>query len=252
MSLEPHSKTELVETLHQYLGIIRDAPTAICYKEFLTRDENGLERRLGIFGEVHRANSSESSIAKKVIETYEHFAVEGATKIPLSLKLISLAFIPAVLSYMIATKRTFPAASTLLKKHPSAPHHSLEDHDIQLFSFSQLCAIGITGLYASVVSPYNYWYLKKYGDPNIPGTQAYEKEMQEKESGKKGIMSRISEYSLEKNRSQRDQRMAERTAEICQQEQSGNLLVVVGRKHLDGVVENLSKKLSLTERFSYP
>ena len=167
--------------------------------------------------------------------------------------LVSLAFIPASLAFISGNRRTHPSASSLLDKHPYPSYsHSLGDCDAELWSFSQLCSFAITGLYQSVISPYMYWSYKKHSDPYIPGTQAYEELMQEKKNGKKSLMSKISEHGINANFPQREQRMAEHTAEIFQQKKPGDLLVVVGKAHLDGVVENLGKQLSLTEKFSYP
>ena len=101
------------EYLHLYLNERRDYPLAIRYKEFQARDEDGLEKRLGILGEAHFATNMESIIAEKIIHSYTAFAIEGATKMPNFFKFFSLAFAPALLTYAFATERTAPPANSL-------------------------------------------------------------------------------------------------------------------------------------------
>lgn len=220
------------------------------YKEYLTK-LNGLEKRLGVFGEVHIYTPDESRFAREIMPNFDTVAVEGANQ-KSSLSWIGVLYIPMLLAYITGTNRSLGSdtSETLAEKYGKQVVR-LEEDEEQLFPITQKIALATVGTISIPMSPFIYGYCKFYGDPYEVGTRAYEKRMAKKREGKKSLFSKFFEYAYKNNIEERNRVMVERSVEILR-EDSGNLLVVCGEDHLEGLVENLHDKLRLEETRSFP
>lgn len=214
------------------------------YKEYAVED-GGLEKRLGVLGEIHIYTPEESSFARHVVPTYDTVGMEGSGKPSLSFSLIGLLYVPTLLAYALATDR-FPlndTSKTIAQECGKRIIH-LEENEGLTFSFMQKLALATVGALSIPFSPFDYARAKRDGDSYIEGTIAYEKRMERKK--KNGPMTRLCNYAFKANLAERDEAMAEKTSTILQTS-SNNFLVVCGQEHFDGVVGNLSQRLKMRE-----
>lgn len=209
-----------------------------------------LEKTLGVFGEVHIYTAKDSTYAMNIMPSFDNVAIEGTDK-QTSLDWLIIPFAPVVLAYAAATNRSFSndTAQTIAEKQGKKILR-LEDDIDQTFSLSQKIAIAIKGLITIPFTPSLYIYLRINGDPYEFGTKAYQ-DMNAKRTGKKSLFSKLSEHGLQSNMDERDTVMAERSLDIFQNT-PGNLLIVCGEQHFDGVVEKLHAKLDLTQTKIFP
>lgn len=187
----------------------------------------------------------------KLCEVSIIFAYEGSDK-KSTIAYIGLLYIPFFLAYN-AGRNSSPkndTAKTIAEKRGKRVMRLEEDLE-QLFSLKQKIALATIGVITIPLSPGIYWYLKSHGDPYEVGTKAYEKRMAMKEKGKKKYISRLINYAFISNLNERNRIMANRSVDILQQE-PGNLLLICGEAHLDGIIENLHHRLKLKEVRSFP
>jgi len=213
------------------------------YYEYLT-EVDGLEKKVGILGEIHIYTSLESIFAHSVIPNYETIAMEGPKKGSTPFFFcVGLLYVPVILAYMAGTNRSFnnPTAKAIAKIHRKEII-TLEDDTDQLFPFTQKLAFGLVGLLSIPISPYLYFKYKMNGDPFEHGTKNYEKKMKRKKS----LVSKLTSYAYFNNLEQRDRVMAERSIDLLRSERD-NLLIVCGEAHVPGITENLRKQLDLEE-----
>jgi len=220
------------------------------YKEYLVR-LNNLEKKLGILGESHVYTPDESRFAREIIPNFDTVALEGTSQNS-SVLLIQKLYIPARWAYIVGTNRSFniDSARTIAKKYGKR-FVSLEEGIEQLFPVSQKIALASVGAISIFISPFLYGYLKLYGDPSKVGTKAYEKRIAKKKKSKKSLFSRLTDFAIIGNIDERNRVMAERSIDILQKN-PGNLLVICGQLHFDGLIKNLYDKLRLEEVRSFP
>lgn len=214
------------------------------YKEYLAR-HNGWEKKLGVLGEIHIYNPSDTELALDKVINFTNVAVEGADK-KSSLARIGLLYFPMFMAYMLATNRS-PNNLTALRiaRRQKKNVMRLEEDEEQLFPLTQKIALGIGGLITSATAPMLYAYLKAYGDPFQTGTKAYERRTAKRRKPKEGL-SRFLDFAYHNNLHARDKKMAERSVDLLKNGAS-DLLIVCGDGHMDGVIDNLETTIVLEE-----
>lgn len=122
------------------------------------------------------------------------------------------------------------------------------EEDLSL-PFLQKIALATLGMVSIPLAPVLYVYHKIYGNHNKREgreTEAYEKRMAKKSKNKESLSYRLAKFAFRNGVDERNKVMAERSIDIFTK-YPGNLLIVCGEGHLDGLVENLSRSLRLKE-----
>lgn len=218
------------------------------YKEYSA--SHHLDRRIGIFGEMHIYNKTESKFAREIVPRFDIVASEGSGKKDY-LFWVGLLYIPMAFAMIFGTDRRSPDTAYNIARQSGKEIFHLEKDTRHLFSFTQKAAMALGGLASMPFAPLEYMNYKKNGDPYTTGTKAYEKRIAEEKSGKKSLLQKLIDYGFASNLKERDKLMAEKSFDIFQQS-AKNLLIVCGEMHLDGIVENLHNKLELKEVNSFP
>lgn len=212
------------------------------YKEYIvTSPTQNTSRRLGIFGEKHLYSQEETNYARTVVPTYNTVALEGDQKKSLFWDIVSLIYRPITLAYLSGTKRS-PSNQRVrdIAKEQDQRIIYFNDTDSKHFSFWQKITLVGLGLLTVPLAPLVSWYTKKHGG-----------DLFKKEGKKKSLISRWMDYAI--NSSKREKIMADRTAELLSEQNSGDVLANCGEDHLDGIVNNLKNNgLTLEEKVSYP
>lgn len=220
------------------------------YVEYLTKSDYS-EKKLGIFGEVHIYSPKESAFASKIVPKFDTVAIEGSSKIS-SLHWIGLLYAPMFLAYIAGTNRSL---NNLNAKEIAGVHGKklikLEEDIEKSFPLIQKIALSAVGMITIPMSPFLYAYLKIYGDPLERGNKAYERFTKEMKKDKKGLFSKLVNFAYSNNLDERNKVMAERAVNILNTS-SNKLLIVCGKGHLDGIVDNLHNKLKLKKVRSFP
>ncbi|MDP3733644.1 MAG: hypothetical protein Q8R37_00275 [Nanoarchaeota archaeon] len=216
------------------------------YREYKVNDD-GLEKRLGVLGEVHLYNAAESAIAEVIVPTYDTIGMEGSGKSTVFNSLLALVYTPSGLAYAAATGRLKSSADQIAKKHHKQIIR-LEESENVTFPFLQKLSIITMGLISIPLVPFDIYRYLKFGDPSCEGTEAYQKRLEIEQ--KNGLLTKFQNYAFKNNFPIRDAMMADKAIEILQT-RSNNVLVICGKKHFPGVTAHLQKKLDLEERASF-
>ncbi|UCD03642.1 MAG: hypothetical protein JSW73_03820 [Candidatus Woesearchaeota archaeon] len=220
------------------------------YKEYLTKLD-GTDKKLGILGEAHLYTKDESKFAKELVPNFDIVASEGSNR-EAYLHQIGILYVPLILAYVAATNRSFnnKRAIDIAERH-GKKIITLDDSVEELFSIPQKLAIGLSGAISIPLSPFIYVYYKLLNDPSKRNNKAYKRIVERRKKGKKSLSSKFFSYAFTKNMNVRDKVMAENSVKILK-ERTGDLLVVCGELHLDGIIDNLQKTLELSEVRSFP
>src|SRR3989338_6174248 len=189
---------------------------------------NGKEKRLTLAGEIHIYNRQESEIARQLVESHSNFAGEGSG--------ISLNFFDrslAVLSrfppfyLMLGTGRTYDGIHEIAKNEGYEVEDLEKGLELKLSPHLSLLKDGIF----SVLTAPNFFrdarfYEALWAAPeNLFPNSQFKKELVD----------------------DRDRKMAGKIVEILQRGNIDDLLVVVGRGHLQGIKRELSDEIELRD-----
>jgi|GEM_PF-6251825 len=221
------------------------------YKEF-TANIDGLEKKLGILGEIHTYTKKESELARQIVKEYDLIASEGTdsdSEISLGayFKVLPafLLDIPASIAYNLATNRSSENHTTKdIAKENHIKLIRFNDSDIPLlraFTMTLICAISIP------LVPIDYINYKINGDPDEVGTRAYN--IIENNILRQKVWLPILKYSA--NVHNRDKIMADKSVELISAPKNDNLLINCGQGHFEGIINNLYEKLELKETGKY-
>lgn len=205
------------------------------YREYLV-EVNNLERKLGLIGEIHSYNERESHFLKKTLLDYDLVGYESyGTKASLFTDIIRLLYTPFFSAYESSTKRNSTFDVVNYVKNIRKPLICIEKDFDSNFSFKQKLALFYLAS-MSIFFGLGYYFFKacKKND------KASEILMGDYLGRKKCEDYALHETSLEL----RDKNMAENIIEILNLEE-GNLLVIFGQDHMNGIVSNLESKLDL-------
>lgn len=189
-------------------------------------------RLLTILGETHIYNQTEAENAPRIAQYYHLIAHEGGGRTPLVISMVSDFNTPAGFMYTRATGRGYYPTI-----HSSAPWGSVvhlevgDDSYRSRMTTAQGAAIVALTIENLLTAPFIYFEAKN-----------------ELEEERQGILNNDSSW-LEREASrleERDETMAHNLAELIEQRQARRILCVVGRWHVDGIIENLEMYMTLT------
>jgi|TARA_B100002003_G_C14101321_1_gene529671 hypothetical protein len=217
------------------------------YQEYQA-EVNGIQRKLGLLGEIHGYNLTEYNFAVEVIPKFDIIAIEG-TSLETSVldRLGHFFYSVSNIALDKVTQRlpSIPSADDIAFDY-SKEIIDLEENIDDFFPLKQQLALILDGLLGCFSIFNDFSYYKINGDPFIYGTKAYYDMLEEEVFPSSNLTERLSRYSLDDNMDERDCHMAKGSVDILK-EKKGDVLVVCGEDHLDGIVANISNEVKLKE-----
>jgi hypothetical protein len=202
-------------------------------------NQNGLEKKLGLLGESHLYLPSESKFARKIVKNFDTVAYEGSDKKMISLSVISALAVPGLLAYAAATGRWPKNCAIDIAKKYGMKIVRIEDNVDDSFTYKEKMTLALAYIISALKSPFTYGYYKLCGNPDVPGTRAYKAKKSDERKG-------FGYSALVRNLPERDENMAKNIVEVLEK-YKGNILVVCGELHLEGVIKNLNSVLDMKE-----
>ncbi len=201
----------------------------------------GKVKELTFAGETHVYNEKESSFSKDFVKQFDLALIEGGDSNNFNLSngvFLGLSFIPVTVSvlYISLGNGRYFTNPTLKEfvKDSGVPMYNLEgktDGGLETLSFSQKAQI--LGLFsvAAILGPLMYYKAKKFSSL----ISFEEDEKKEKEA--KDYVDRIANKIL------RNTQMAKEIVNQLKSKEAKKILIVVGKRHIDGLIKNLSQKI---------
>ena len=200
------------------------------YREYNISSANGLEKKVGIIGEIHLYNETEKKFVDQVMLKYDAIAREGIQ----TTSLLSTMVYHSTKPILWIIKKAIPERKYLFSTRNIPIEKQMHFYDLEPEetltlgeNIKLLCGFLVTIAFLPLV------YFRIKSNPHFRDPKNRDN----------------SYYSLVHRR---DKTMAKRAAEIIQQEDSGNVLLVVGGAHLEGVVQHLHQYLIMEETKRFP
>lgn len=188
-------------------------------------------KELTIVGEIHLYNSKETEFAKDYINKFEHVAKEGSSKesSDLFVTLTALGLIPTFLFYSMGSGRSiFNHTLSSLSEQKGKTVYFLEDKD--KFDSGGTLNQKFALLGCSVLSL-------------AAGPMGYFEGKREFLKGSTGGNKKLTAYVT--NLNERDDVMVENLLKILEKDEVDSLLCVVGKAHVQSIVEKLKGKIKI-------
>lgn len=199
-------------------------------------------KKIGLLGECHIYNKTESQFAKIILSNYNNIAMEGTGKKASGLGIIGLLHLPAILALMTATGR-FPTEETKsaiqIAKEENKNIFYLESDKDKTKTFMQHVAFAASGLISIPLSPFIYYYTKKK-DPFSGETKGFEEK-------NKGLIRKILTHGGSANIKERTDIMNQRSYKQINKDNINDLLIICGQSHFNYMNNFLNNNLDLKE-----
>jgi len=205
------------------------APIRLEYKE-LKCDINGKKKKIGIIGEYHSYNRNETRYASSIVKQYDNVAFEGSDQKPESKLLLKAdditGFIPNYF-YLNGSHRRSPNAYLIALIDGKKITHLEEKPAVDKLTFAQKSAFLADDIRAMLIAPYYYFKGKQ---------EIAQAKINDSEKG--------ASYWYT-NGERRDKEMSEKIIQLIGDKKTENLLCIVGKSHLEGIISNIEKKIKL-------
>ena len=199
------------------------------YRRYVVNFE-GLEKRLGILGEIHLYTSEESKIAESLVDKYDHFGIEGSEKPSLYFSVLRMLILPEIYAHSVVGRSPNNADLESLAKSKNKSVTMLEPEIEKTFSLLQKIALFTYVAISFVSAPFTYLELKK------------NRKLQKKNNW----ISRLSNFSIYSNIETRNKIMAQNSIAILRK--VDNLLIVCGEDHFEGLERQLRNIIDNSNR----
>lgn len=189
-------------------------------------------RLLTIVGENHSYTRSESELAPRIAQRYGLIAHEGGGQNPFVFTLVSDIDLPAAFLYSRATDRGHRPTIHSSASWGSVVHlETNEDSYRAHMTTGQNMAVVALAFEGLLTAPFVYFQAKN-----------------DLEEERQGILDNEVPWLAAQatNLYERDEIMAHNLASLIEQRRARRILCVVGRWHVDGIIENLERRMTLT------